>query len=171
VGEVGLDGGSSVPSADQRRVCAEVLDIVSAMPRLLSLHSVRAHTPLLALLHSAQVRGAVLHWWTGSDGQTARALDLGCWFSVGPRMVRHVDRLARFPRDRVLTETDAAVMGAVAGRVDDVEAALATVWTCDIADVRAQIWRNFATLVDMTKTRTMLPVSVQKLVAEVAPIA
>ena len=167
VGEVGLDAGSAVSSADQRRVCAEVLDVVRAMPRLLSLHSVRAHKPVLDLLQSTKVPGAVLHWWTGTDAQTSRAVDLGCWFSVGPGMVGNLDRLIRFPRDRVLTETDAPVRGAVAGRVDDVEAVLATVWNCDIEDVRRQIWLNFAALADATGTRPMLPPAVQRLLVEV----
>ncbi len=135
------------------------------MPRLLSLHSVRAHTPLLELLHTTKVLGAVLHWWTGSAAQTSRAIDLGCWFSVGPGMLRNLDRLARLPRDRVLTETDAPVRGGVAGRVDDVEAVLATLWNCDIEDVRRQIWLNFAELVDATDTGPRLPAAVQRLLA------
>ena len=165
IGEVGLDARSAVSAADQRRVCAEVLDVVRAMPRLVSLHSVRAQKPLLELLQSTKVLGAVLHWWTGSAAQTSLAIDLGCWFSVGPGMLRDLDRLARFPRDRVLTETDAPIRGAVAGRVDDVEAVLATLWNCDIEDVRRQIWLNFAALVDATGTRLRLPPAVQRLLA------
>lgn len=163
VGEVGLDSGSGVSSAEQRRVCANVLDLVRTTPRLLSLHSVRAHTPLLDLLQSAGVSGAILHWWTGSDAQTARAVDLGCWFSVGPGMLGRTDRLSRLPRDRVLAETDAPVRNAVAGRVDDVELAFARVWHCDLQDVRAQVWHNFAALVELTKTGGLLPPAVQTL--------
>ena len=171
VGEVGLDAGSAVSAADQRRVFADVLEVVRAMPRLLSLHSVRAHKPLLDLLQTAKVPGAVLHWWTGSDAETSRANGFGCWFSVGPGMVGNLDRLARFPRGRVLTETDAPARGAVAGRVDDVEAVLAKVWKCDIEDVRRQIWLNFGALVDATGTEPLLPPAVQRLLAGVrAPI-
>lgn len=82
-------------------------------------------------------------------------------------MAGQTDRLGRFPRDRVLTETDAPVGGAMAGRVDEVEAALATVWNCDIEDVRGQVWKNFAALVDLTNTRPLLPVAVRALIAEV----
>lgn len=167
VGEVGLDRGSPVPMADQRRVCEELLDAVREMPRLVSLHSVRAQTPLLDLLKSVHVPGAILHWWTGSAAQTSRAIDLGCWFSIGPGMVRDIDRLSRFPRDRVLTETDAPVRGAVAGRVDDVETAFAAAWNCDIEDVRKNIWRNFAALVAITETQRLLPVQVRALIADV----
>ena len=163
VGEVGLDANSRASSAQQRRVCADVLDLVQSTPRLLSLHSVRAHAPMLDLLQGAGVRGAILHWWTGTDAQTARAVDLGCWFSVGPGLLGRTDRLARLPRDRVLAVTDAPVRDAVAGRVDDVELALARIWQCDAEGVRLQVWRNFSSLVAATNTRALMPRAVQTL--------
>ncbi|WP_258557275.1 TatD family hydrolase [Serratia marcescens] len=30
---------------------------------------------------------AILHWFTGTPKQLERAIDLGCWFSVGPAML------------------------------------------------------------------------------------
>src|ERR1700722_12460886 len=52
----------------------------------------------------------VLHWFSGSQQDLDRAEKLGCWFSVGPAMLRSAKgkRLAELmPRDRLLTETDA----------------------------------------------------------------
>ena len=51
----------------------------------------------------------ILHWFSGTTRELDRAIDLGCWFSVGPAMLRgeKVRRLAnRMPRDRILTESD-----------------------------------------------------------------
>jgi Tat protein secretion system quality control protein TatD with DNase activity len=52
---------------------------------------------------------AVLHWFSGTQRQLAEAVELGCWFSVGPAMLRSEKgrRLVqKMPRNRVLTETD-----------------------------------------------------------------
>src|SRR5262249_39096461 len=51
----------------------------------------------------------VLHWFSGSARDLDRAINLGCWFSVGPAMLmgeRGRALAARMPRDRVLTESD-----------------------------------------------------------------
>ena len=81
-------------------------------------------------------------------------------------MMGRPDRLGRMPRDRVLTETDAPARDAVAGRVDDVEMALARVWQCGPEDVRTQIWRNFAALVELTNTGPLMPPGVRIVLGE-----
>lgn len=51
----------------------------------------------------------ILHWFSGSRRELERASALGCWFSVGPAMIRSQrgrDLLGAMPRERVLTETD-----------------------------------------------------------------
>ena len=51
----------------------------------------------------------VLHWFTGSRAELARAVDQGCFFSVGPGMLKSVsgiERLRAIPLHRLLTETD-----------------------------------------------------------------
>ena len=160
VGEVGLDGRSRVTRDVQAKVLRAILNVAGSQPCFISLHSVRAQEQVLDLLHESTITGPILHWWTGSAGQTRDAAALGCWFSVGPGLLRRPEQLARLPRDRVLTETDAPVGNAVAGRIDGVEGALAAMWGCDIEDVRLQVWRNFATLVSATRTRERLSAEV-----------
>ena len=113
VGEVGLDGGvESKPHwSDQLTVFEHILDAcVSAGGRILSIHSRRAATAVLdALERFPQAGDFVFHWFSGSRRELARAVDLGCWFSVGPAMIAAElgrDLVARMPRERVLTETD-----------------------------------------------------------------
>ena len=51
----------------------------------------------------------VLHWFTGTDKEALQAIDLGCWFSIGPAMLSSSSgrRIAcLLPLDRVLPETD-----------------------------------------------------------------
>jgi len=50
-----------------------------------------------------------LHWFTGSKSEAARALDMGCYFSVNGTMLNSEKAAAlvrSLPVDRMLTETD-----------------------------------------------------------------
>lgn len=113
VGEVGLDGSLEFRPhwAAQRAVFDHVLDACSrAGGRILSIHSRRASGPVLDSLEAYDAVGIpVLHWFSGAAGDLDRAIDLGCWFSVGPAMLqgkRGRMLTARMPRDRILTESD-----------------------------------------------------------------
>jgi len=52
---------------------------------------------------------AVMHWFTGSQSEARRAVDLGCYFSVNHEMLasaKHAELVRTLPLDRLLTETD-----------------------------------------------------------------
>lgn len=113
VGEVGLDGSPahrrSMP--DQVRVLNRVLSACEdAGGRVLSMHTRGSATGVLDLLEAHPRAGtAVLHWFTGTQAELRRAVELGAWFSVGPAMLRGErgrKLAALMPRERVLTETD-----------------------------------------------------------------
>jgi TatD DNase family protein len=113
VGEVGLDGGPEYKRywSDQVTVFERILAACrSAGGRVLSVHSRRASAAVLDHLQKAPGAGtAVLHWFSGSVRDLERAVDMGCWFSVGPAMLtgeKGRALIARMPPDRVLTETD-----------------------------------------------------------------
>lgn len=113
VGEIGLDGGPEYKRywGDQVKVFERILTACDECGgRVLSVHSRRAATPVLNYLEKAPSAGTpVMHWFSGSPRELARAVDLGCWFSVGPAMLAGEKGRAlagSMPRDRVLTETD-----------------------------------------------------------------
>jgi TatD DNase family protein len=113
VGEVGLDGGPEYKRywSDQVMVFERILAACrEGGGRVLSVHSRRAATPVLDYLEKSPGAGTpVLHWFSGSPRELTRAIDLGCWFSVGPTMLageKGRALTARMPRDRILTETD-----------------------------------------------------------------
>jgi TatD DNase family protein len=113
VGEIGLDGAPEFRPhwAAQLAVFDHVLEACArAGGRILSLHSRRASRAVLDRLEAHEKAGVpVLHWFTGSAGELDRAISLGCWFSVGPAMLRSERGralAARMPRERVLTESD-----------------------------------------------------------------
>ena len=77
---------------------------------MLTVHSRRAADAVLDAWERRPEAGTmILHWFSGSRRELERAVALGCWFSVGPAMVRSArgrEALAAMPPDRVLTETD-----------------------------------------------------------------
>jgi TatD DNase family protein len=113
IGEIGLDGTSrfknSLPL--QERIFAKVLDECQVQGgRVMSIHSRGAESRTLDKLETYPRAGTpVLHWFSGTSKELHRALELGCWFSVGPAMVsskKGHDLLRQMPLDRVLPETD-----------------------------------------------------------------
>jgi TatD DNase family protein len=113
VGEVGLDGSPGLRQHwnDQVLVFGRILSACGAVGgRLLSIHSRRAAAAVLDMLEASPGAGtAVLHWFSGTSAELARAVALGCWFSVGPAMLtakKGRELAARMPRDRTLTESD-----------------------------------------------------------------
>ncbi len=112
VGEIGLDGGGDAArQADQSHVFRTILKMVdTAGGRIMTIHSRRAVDSVLDDLSRHPAAGIpILHWFSGTIEQLNRAIALGCWFSVGPAMLRgKKGRLlaAAMPTDRVLTETD-----------------------------------------------------------------
>jgi TatD DNase family protein len=169
--ELGLDGESRVPLVDQRKTLAQALAVLRREPRIVSLHSYRATSELIAELAANPIRGAVLHWWLGDSLLTTTALQLGCYFSVNASSVRHAELLEQIPRERVLSETDHPFGDRWSpnprqpGGVGAVEVALANIWNMTTEDVRRQIWRNLAELVSNVGCGSLLPRGVRSQIA------
>jgi TatD DNase family protein len=168
IGEVGLDGGSSVPMADQRRVFREVLEVANTSSRLVSIHSVRASALVLDELDKAGgVSGAILHWWRGSASETRRAVELGCYFSLNGAEAVRPKVLDALPVDRVLTETDfphsqrSDKCADKPGGVQTIEDALANAWDVGRYEARRQVWTNLSVLCSATRTATLMPRRIQ----------
>lgn len=115
VGEVGLDAGPRFfKSLDaQKRVFQHVLQrCAEAGGKIITTHSIRSAKAVLDLVeaHLPPERGKiVLHWFTGTQSEAKRALELGCYFSINAGMLdkeRHVAMVQTIPLDRILTETD-----------------------------------------------------------------
>jgi TatD DNase family protein len=115
VGEVGLDAGPAhYASFDAQKAVFETIlrDCASQGEKILTVHSVRAAKTVLdmveALLPAARST-AVLHWFTGTKTEAARAIDLGMYFSINREMLlkdRHRTMVTSLPLNRLLTETD-----------------------------------------------------------------
>ncbi|MBG6214313.1 TatD DNase family protein [Cryobacterium sp. CAN_C3] len=171
VSEIGIEGRSKVPMALQDQTFRAVLRALSHTPRIASIHSSGAARHVLDALSEIPVRGAVLHWWRGTPAQTARAVDLGCWFSVNASGVARSADLADIPLDRILTETDhpSGDRGAAGhrqpGAVESVETALAAVYNVTPERMRLQIWKNFTALVSETHVESLLSGPIRRMMA------
>lgn len=113
IGEIGLDGSPQYRSEQglQRKVLESVLCEASRLgDRILSLHSRRAATELLAMLDRYKMGdGAILHWFSGTKNDLKKAIALGCYFSVNELMATSehgMSLISQMPHDRVLPESD-----------------------------------------------------------------
>jgi TatD DNase family protein len=159
VGEIGLDGAPEYKPhwQDQLTVFSRILGLCArAGGRVMTIHSRRAALPVLAALEAEPGAGIpILHWFSGTQKELARAVEFGCWFSVGPAMLsgdKGRALAAKMPRDRVLTETDGP-FAQIAGRAAlpwDAETAvtiLADLWAEPVSVVRRRLLKNLREIV------------------------
>lgn len=113
VGEIGLDGSPEHAKtlSTQRGIFEGVLTACEQDGgRIMSIHSRGAASAVMDMLVDHPSAGIpVLHWFSGQPKELLRAVQMGCWFSVGPVMLgskRGQALSALMPRDRILTETD-----------------------------------------------------------------
>lgn len=158
VGEIGLDAGPEYRNAWREqlgvfeRILATCRDVGG---RVMSLHSRRASLEVLDTLEACPGAGTpILHWFSGPLRDLDRAVELGCWFSVGPAMLRGAkgrQLAARMPIDRVLIESDgpfAQVDGRPAWPWEAASAIpnLAKLWQMDKTVCERQLMANLAAI-------------------------
>lgn len=156
VGEIGLDGGSEFKGHwdVQLKVFRHILQSVNrAGGRIMTIHSLASASAVLDEL--AGIDGIpILHWFTGTPSQLKRAVDQGCWFSVGPAMLstkKGCDLVAMMPQERILTETDGP-FARLSGKplypwdVDASLGGISHIWKCSDVDTGEIITNNFKRL-------------------------
>lgn len=113
IGEVGLDGSPQYKKTIslQEDIFTQILvECERNDGKIISIHSRNAAQLVLSQI-TKHVRQSipVLHWFTGTEKETQQAIEMGCWFSVGPAMLSNSSgrKIASLlPLDRVLPETD-----------------------------------------------------------------
>lgn len=145
IGEIGLDGGTNFKKHwdIQLKVFRHILKTShSSGGRIMSIHSIRSASEVLDELES--IDGIpLLHWFTGIQGQLKRAINMGCWFTVGPAMLntkKGQALVSMMPKDRILTETD--------GPFAKHNGQLLMPWNCEIATEQlSELWQTPVALV------------------------
>lgn len=158
VGEIGLDFSSEFQSHRQLQVNVfnDLLEITErAGGRVISIHSRLSASAVLDCISKFRNVGLpVLHWFSGSMDELTRAIQLGCWFSVGPAMLnsrRGREIAASIPHDCILTETDGpfATNRGIPLLPWDVEPAitgLSRLWRIPTSEVSFQLADNFRSM-------------------------
>lgn len=115
VGEIGLDfWPTRVSTKDaQMRAFTRIAALCAAKGDvLISMHSVKAERGLLDVLEDSECLGrciCILHSYGGPSDQLSRAVEGGCLFSVGTRMLstkRGREYARIIPEERLLVESD-----------------------------------------------------------------
>ncbi|MBN8224274.1 MAG: TatD family hydrolase [Xanthomonadales bacterium] len=158
VGEIGLDGAPEFKPHwnDQMEVFERILTACSnAQGKILSLHSRRASKDVLSRLAEHPRAGIpILHWFSGTAKEVDRAVEQGCWFSVGPAMLsssKGRSLVERMPHDRILTESDGPFAQLEGRSILPWEASwavlgLSDAWAVPPAEVEQRLAQNLARL-------------------------
>lgn len=115
VGEVGLDFSPkhSDTKENQLWIFQEIARLCAREGgRVLSVHAVQSTQQVLDILESTRVcsrNTVIFHWFSGTEQEFRRALDLGCCFSFGPKSLatkRGMRLVQMAPLNCLLLETD-----------------------------------------------------------------
>ena len=115
VGEVGLDFGKKHGTLRTEQTLAfdKIIGHCARLgDRVITIHSVKAASQVLDILEAHRATGScacILHWYSGPTDQLWRAIDMGCYFSVGAFMVRTgrgKEYAKLIPPELLLLETD-----------------------------------------------------------------
>ena len=162
IGEIGLDAGPRFYRSlqEQEQVLDRMLRASAEQGRkVASLHSVRSVAKVLAALEATRfidTSKAVLHWFTGTQAETRRAVEMGCYSSINAEMLRterNRKLVASLPLDRLLTETDGPFVETPRGTVlpRDVQGTavrLAEVFGFTTEDMRSGLISNLRELLN-----------------------
>ena len=116
IGEIGLDLGRRHEDnrLAQLRAFEAAADICARQGgKVVSLHAVHASAEVLETLErmgAADACTCIFHWFTGPSDVLKRAVQAGCFFSAGPRMLatgKGREYVKAIPAGQLLLETDA----------------------------------------------------------------
>lgn len=113
IGEIGLDGTKDFKHTFnlQIDIFEKVLkECSNQTEKVLSIHSRGAATEVLNLLEKYPSCGtSILHWFSGTQRELDRAINLGCYFSINPKMCyakKGMSLISKIPKEKIFPETD-----------------------------------------------------------------
>ena len=116
IGEIGLDLGRRHEENRQAQIDAfawEANICARQANKVMSIHAVHATKEVLDILRrtrALELCTCVFHWFTGPSDLLKEAIEAGCRFSVGPRMLatgKGREYVKAIPAPQMLLETDA----------------------------------------------------------------
>lgn len=116
IGEVGLDFSKEYIQTKelQTEVFSEIIKLCEQYSeKVVSIHSLKSTSTVIEILRTYKKQKDneyIFHWFTGSISQLKKAIELGCYFSINPKMLKTksgIEVIKRVPIDYMLLETDA----------------------------------------------------------------
>lgn len=116
IGEVGLDFSKEYIQTKklQIEVFSEIIKLCEQCgEKVISIHSLKSSNKVLEILETYKRQKSnkyIFHWFTGSIPQIKKAIEMGCYFSINPRMMKTksgIEIIKAIPFERILLETDA----------------------------------------------------------------
>lgn len=116
IGEVGLDFSKKYITNKEQQIESFRMVLLCCERygnKVVSIHSLKAAATVLKILSQARTDNKntyILHWFTGSIAQMENAVDMGCFFSINPRMLKTksgMNLIQKIPSNKILLETDA----------------------------------------------------------------
>lgn len=158
IGEVGLDfSKEGVHTKDiQIQTFENILRVVAAKKKLLSIHSRLAEKQVLDLLKKYKIKNAIFHWYSGSINLIDEIAQNGYYFSINPSMTKSLSGqkiISKIPIENVLTETDGPFVLANKQPIKPAEIQivitfLANQWAIEEIEVKKIIMSNFKHLIN-----------------------
>ncbi|MEM3077935.1 MAG: TatD family hydrolase [Nitrososphaerales archaeon] len=115
IGEIGLDRKYAQNEEAYKRqvsVFKKQLEFAEKLEKPVSIHSRGSQKDVIDILSSFELKGVLLHWFSGDYQQLNRAMDKGYYVSFGPTIIyskKSRDLAERTSKDLILTETDGPV--------------------------------------------------------------
>ena len=116
IGEVGLDFSKEYITNKEQQIEAfnrVLLCCEEYGNKIVSIHSLKSVATVLKILSQLKKDNKniyILHWFTGSVYQMQTAIDMGCFFSINPKMFKTksgINLIQKIPPNKILLETDA----------------------------------------------------------------
>ncbi len=155
IGEIGLDYKYTKMWDKQLMVFEEMLHLAEKLDLPVIIHSRGTTAQIVEMLPSYNLRKVLLHWFSNPINALAKVVEHGYYITEGPPTaysngIRTVVR--RIPLTNLLTETDGPVRfyknpfngkKTTPAFIPTVVKAIAEIKNMDVADVAAQITKNF----------------------------
>lgn len=115
IGEIGLDRKYAQNEEAYKRqisIFEKQLEFAERFEKPVSIHSRGSQKDVIDILSSFELKGVLLHWFSGDYQQLNRAMDKGYYVSFGPTIIyskKSRDLAKRTLKDLILTETDGPV--------------------------------------------------------------
>lgn len=161
IGEVGLDFSKDYITTKEMQIVTfeKIIKLCEQYRnKVVSIHSLMSAGAVVDILKKYMLTNSntyIFHWFTGSSSQLKKAIELGCYFSINPRMLKTksgVNVIKTVPVNRFLLETDAPFtiktshIGVIEDTLKSLVNDISTIVGYDVADaieINAQtVFRN-----------------------------